>query len=156
MKVVKRDGREVEFDANKIKVAIRKANNEVDISERVSEEKIENIVQDIVEKQINSVEDIQDFIEKNLVEAGLYKLSKKYIVYRYTRSLVREANTTDESILSLVKNSNKEVGEENSNKNSAVASTQRDLIAGEVSKDLTRRILLPKKISDAHKDGVFS
>ena len=155
MKVVKRDGREVEFDANKIKVAIRKANNEVDISERVSEEKIENIVQDIVEKQINSVEDIQDFIEKNLVEAGLYKLSKKYIVYRYTRSLVREANTTDESILSLVKNSNKEVGEENSNKNSAVASTQRDLIAGEVSKDLTRRILLPKKISDAHKDGVL-
>ena len=155
MKVVKRDGREVEFDANKIKVAIRKANNEVDISERVSEEKIENIVQDIVEKQINSVEDIQDFIEKNLVEAGLYKLSKKYIVYRYTRSLVREANTTDESILSLVKNSNKEVGEENSNKNSSVASTQRDLIAGEVSKDLTRRILLPKRISDAHNNGIL-
>ncbi len=155
MKVVKRDGREVEFDANKIKVAIRKANNEVDIIERVSEEKIDNIVQDIVEKGINNVEDIQDFIEKNLVELGLYKLSKKYIVYRYTRSLVREANTTDESILSLVKNSNKEVGEENSNKNSSVASTQRDLIAGEVSKDLTRRILLPKRISDAHKDGIL-
>lgn len=155
MKVVKRDGREVEFDANKIKVAIRKANNEVDIIERVSEEKIDNIVQDIVEKGINNVEDIQDFIEKNLVELGLYKLSKKYIVYRYTRSLVREANTTDESILSLVKNSNKEVGEENSNKNSSVASTQRDLIAGEVSKDLTRRILLPKRISDAHNNGVL-
>ena len=85
----------------------------------------------------------------------MYKLSKKYIVYRYTRSLVREANTTDESILSLVKNSNKEVGEENSNKNSSVASTQRDLIAGEVSKDLTRRILLPKRISDAHNNGVL-
>ena len=155
MKVVKRDGREVEFDANKIKGAIRKANNEVDIIERVSEEKIDNIVQDIVEKEINNVEDIQDFIEKNLVELGLYKLSKKYIVYRYTRSLVREANTTDESILSLVKNSNKEVGEENSNKNSSVASTQRDLIAGEVSKDLTRRILLPKRISDAHNNGVL-
>ena len=155
MKVVKRDGREVEFDANKIKVAIRKANNEVDINERVSEEKIDNIVQDIVNKDINNVEDIQDFIEKNLVELGLYKLSKKYIVYRYTRSLVREANTTDESILSLVKNSNKEVGEENSNKNSSVASTQRDLIAGEVSKDLTRRILLPKRISDAHNNGVL-
>ena len=155
MKVVKRDGREVEFDANKIKVAIRKANNEVDINERVSEEKIDNIVQDIVEKGINNVEDIQDFIEKNLVELGLYKLSKKYIVYRYTRSLVREANTTDESILSLVKNSNKEVGEENSNKNSSVASTQRDLIAGEVSKDLTRRILLPKRISDAHNNGIL-
>lgn len=155
MKVVKRDGREVEFDANKIKVAIRKANNEVDIIERVSEEKIDNIVQDIVEKGINNVEDIQDFIEKNLVELGLYKLSKKYIVYRYTRSLVREANTTDESILSLVKNSNKEVGEENSNKNSSVASTQRDLIAGEVSKDLTRRILLPKRISDAHNNAIL-
>ena len=155
MKVVKRDGREVEFDANKIKVAIRKANNEVDINERVSEEKIDNIVQDIVNKDINNVEDIQDFIEKNLVELGLYKLSKKYIVYRYTRSLVREANTTDESILSLVKNSNKEVGEENSNKNSSVASTQRDLIAGEVSKDLTRRILLPKRISDAHNNGIL-
>ena len=155
MKVVKRDGREVEFDANKIKVAIRKANNEVDIIERVSEEKIDNIVQDNVEKGINNVEDIQDFIEKNLVELGLYKLSKKYIVYRYTRSLVREANTTDESILSLVKNSNKEVGEENSNKNSSVASTQRDLIAGEVSKDLTRRILLPKRISDAHNNGIL-
>ena len=155
MKVVKRDGREVEFDVNKIKVAIRKANNEVDIIERVSEEKIDNIVQDIVEKGINNVEDIQDFIEKNLVELGLYKLSKKYIVYRYTRSLVREANTTDESILSLVKNSNKEVGEENSNKNSSVASTQRDLIAGEVSKDLTRRILLPKRISDAHNNGIL-
>ena len=155
MKVVKRDGREVEFDANKIKVAIRKANNEVDIIERVSEEKIDNIVQDIVNKDINNVEDIQDFIEKNLVELGLYKLSKKYIVYRYTRSLVREANTTDESILSLVKNSNKEVGEENSNKNSSVASTQRDLIAGEVSKDLTRRILLPKRISDAHNNGIL-
>ena len=155
MKVVKRDGREVEFDANKIKVAIRKANNEVDIIERVSEEKIDNIVQDIVNKNINNVEDIQDFIEKNLVELGLYKLSKKYIVYRYTRSLVREANTTDESILSLVKNSNKEVGEENSNKNSSVASTQRDLIAGEVSKDLTRRILLPKRISDAHNNGIL-
>ena len=155
MKVVKRDGREVEFDVNKIKVAIRKANNEVDIIERVSEEKIDNIVQDIVNKDINNVEDIQDFIEKNLVELGLYKLSKKYIVYRYTRSLVREANTTDESILSLVKNSNKEVGEENSNKNSSVASTQRDLIAGEVSKDLTRRILLPKRISDAHNNGIL-
>ena len=155
MKVVKRDGREVEFDDNKIKVAIRKANNEVDINERVSEEKIDNIVQDIVKKGINNVEDIQDFIEKNLVELGLYKLSKKYIVYRYTRSLVREANTTDESILSLVKNSNKEVGEENSNKNSSVASTQRDLIAGEVSKDLTRRILLPKRISDAHNKGIL-
>lgn len=155
MKVVKRDGRLDEFNPNKIKVAIRKANNAVEENERISENKINNIVQDIVKKRINKVEDIQDFIEEYLVECGLYKLAKKYIVYRYTRALVREANTTDESILSLIKNSNKEVGEENSNKNSAVASTQRDLIAGEVSKDLTRRILLPKKISDAHNNGIL-
>ena len=155
MKVVKRDGRLDEFNPNKIKVAIRKANNTVEENERISENKIDNIVQDIVKKRINKVEDIQDFIEEYLVECGLYKLAKKYIVYRYTRALVREANTTDESILSLIKNSNKEVGEENSNKNSAVASTQRDLIAGEVSKDLTRRILLPKKISDAHNNGIL-
>ena len=155
MKVVKRDGRLDEFNLNKIKVAIRKANNAVEENERISENKIDNIVQDIVKKRINKVEDIQDFIEEYLVECGLYKLAKKYIVYRYTRALVREANTTDESILSLIKNSNKEVGEENSNKNSAVASTQRDLIAGEVSKDLTRRILLPKKISDAHNNGIL-
>lgn len=155
MKVVKRDGRLDEFNPNKIKVAIRKANNAVEENERISENKIDNIVQDIVKKRINKVEDIQDFIEEYLVECGLYKLAKKYIVYRYTRALVREANTTDESILSLIKNSNKEVGEENSNKNSAVASTQRDLIAGEVSKDLTRRILLPKKISDAHNNGIL-
>lgn len=155
MKVVKRDGRLDEFNPNKIKVAIRKANNAVEENERISENKIDNIVQDIVKKRINKVEDIQDFIEEYLVDCGLYKLAKKYIVYRYTRALVREANTTDESILSLIKNSNKEVGEENSNKNSAVASTQRDLIAGEVSKDLTRRILLPKKISDAHNNGIL-
>ena len=105
MKVVKRDGRLDEFNPNKIKVAIRKANNAVEENERISENKIDNIVQDIVKKRINKVEDIQDFIEEYLVECGLYKLAKKYIVYRYTRALVREANTTDESILSLIKNS---------------------------------------------------
>lgn len=155
MKVVKRDGRIVDYNREKIKNAIMKANNEVLEIDRISEEKIDYLISQIEEKRINSVEDIQDFIEYNLVKNGLYNLAKKYIIYRYKRSLVRKANTTDESILALIQNTNKEVAEENSNKNSAVASTQRDLIAGEVSKDLTRRILLNEKISKAHDDGVL-
>ena len=101
------------------------------------------------------VEDIQDIIEQKLMADGKFVLAKTYIIYRYSRELVRKANTTDESILSLIKNSNKDVMEENSNKNATVASTQRDLIAGEVSKDLTKRILLPEKISKAHEEGVL-
>ena len=101
------------------------------------------------------VEDIQDIIEQKLMAEGKYDLAKTYIIYRYQRELVRKANTTDDSILSLIKNSNKDVMEENSNKNAVVASTQRDLIAGEVSKDLTRRILLPEKISKAHEEGIL-
>ena len=101
------------------------------------------------------VEDIQDVIEKKLMELGRYELSKKYIVYRYTRALVRKSNTTDESILGLIRNDNKELREENSNKNTVLASTQRDYIAGEVSRDLTRRLLLPEKISKAHDEGVL-
>ena len=101
------------------------------------------------------VEDIQDIIEQKLMALGKYDLAKRYIVYRYTRELVRRANTTDDSILSLIKNSNKEVMEENSNKNATAASTQRDLIAGEVSKDLTKRLLLPEKIAKAHEDGIL-
>ena len=101
------------------------------------------------------VEDIQDIIEQKLMAEGKYDLAKTYIIYRYQRELVRKANTTDDSILSLIKNSNKDVMEENSNKNATVASTQRDLIAGEVSKDLTRRLLLPEKIAKAHEEGVI-
>ena len=101
------------------------------------------------------VEDIQDIIEKKLVELNKYELSKAYMLYRYERELIRKANTTDESILTLIKNSNKELMEENSNKNAIVAATQRDLIAGEVSKDLTKRILLPEKISKAHEEGIL-
>ena len=101
------------------------------------------------------VEDIQDIIEQKLMALGKFDLAKRYIVYRYTRELVRRANTTDDSILSLIKNSNKEVMEENSNKNATAASTQRDLIAGEVSKDLTKRLLLPEKIAKAHEEGIL-
>ena len=151
MKVIKRNGSIVDYDREKIISAIGKANNEVSEKERASNEEIHNIVKGIeaLNKKRILVEDIQDIIEKKLMEIGKYELAKEYIVYRYTRSLVRKKNTTDESILGLIKKTNKDLMEENSNKNAIVASTQRDLIAGEVSKDLTKRMLLPEKISKA-------
>lgn len=157
MKVTKRDGRIVEYDRNKIVVAIQKANAEVDRYEQVSEEKIDAIVAGIENKHADNlmVEDIQDMIEQKLMSEHKYALAKKYIIYRYTREMVRRANTTDDSIMSLIQNSNKDVMEENSNKNAYIASTQRDLIAGEVSKDLTKRVLLPEKIVKAHEEGVL-
>lgn len=157
MLVIKRDGRAVEYDRNKIIVAIQKANNEVEEAEKISDDKIKAIVKSIEKKNKKRmlVEDIQDIIEQKLMAEKKFVLAKTYIIYRYSRELVRKANTTDESILSLIKNSNKDVMEENSNKNATVASTQRDLIAGEVSKDLTKRILLPEKISKAHEEGVL-
>ncbi|MDU4652383.1 anaerobic ribonucleoside-triphosphate reductase [Sneathia sanguinegens] len=157
MIVIKRDGREVEYDKSKIINAINKANAEVVLKDKVSVEQIDEIITSL-EKKINkkiTVESIQDFIETKLMEYDKYELAKKYIIYRYTRALVRKANTTDDSILSLISNKNKEVGEENSNKNASVASTQRDLIAGEVSKDISRRILIPEKLRKAHDDGVL-
>ena len=157
MKVTKRDGRVVDYDRNKIVIAIQKANVEVDRYEQVSEETIDAIVASIENKRKDNlmVEDIQDMIEQKLMAERKYELAKKYIIYRYTREMVRRANTTDDSIMSLIKNSNKDVMEENSNKNAYIASTQRDLIAGEVSKDLTKRVLLPEKIIKAHEDGVI-
>lgn len=157
MKVTKRDGRVVDYDRNKIVLAIQKANVEVDRYEQVSEETIDAIVASIENKRKDNlmVEDIQDMIEQKLMAERKYELAKKYIIYRYTREMVRRANTTDDSIMSLIKNSNKDVMEENSNKNAYIASTQRDLIAGEVSKDLTKRVLLPEKIIKAHEDGVI-
>ena len=157
MEVIKRDGRVVEYDRNKILVAIRKANDEVRMKEKISEGKIEGIVRAIesLNKPTMQVEEIQDIIEEKLMEDGKYTLAKTYILYRYTRELVRKANTTDDSILSLIRHDNKDVMEENSNKNAIIASTQRDLIAGEVSKDLTKRLLLPEKISKAHEEGVL-
>lgn len=155
MEVIKRDGKVVKFDRNKIELAIKKANDTVLYDKQIKDSDIERIIQDIVEMKINNVEDIQDYIEKQLVKLGLYDLAKNYIVYRYKRALIRQNNTTDETILSLLENNNREVSEENSNKNALVASTQRDLIAGEVSKDLTKRIILPENISKAHEDGVL-
>ncbi len=157
MKVIKRDGRVVEYDRNKIMVAIRKANVEVEEYDRIDEDKIESIVAGIegLKRETMQVEDIQDMIEQKLMAYGKFTLAKTYIIYRYSRELVRKANTTDESIMSLIKNSNKDVMEENSNKNAVIASTQRDLIAGEVSKDLTKRLLLPEKISKAHEEGIL-
>ena len=157
MKVTKRDGRVVDYDRSKIIRAIQKANAEVDHYEQVSEEKIDAIVASIENKKAENllVEDIQDMIEQKLMAERKFELAKKYIIYRYTREMVRRANTTDDSIMSLIKNSNKDVMEENSNKNAYIASTQRDLIAGEVSKDLTKRVLLPEKIIKAHEDGIL-
>ena len=157
MKVIKRDGRAVDYDRAKIQVAIEKANKEVKASERASKENIKEIINYIEElnKKRMLVEDIQDIIEEKLMEEGKFELAKKYIVYRYTRALVRKQNTTDETILGIIRNDNKELAEENSNKNTMLASTQRDYIAGEVSRDLTRRLLLPEKIAKADAEGVL-
>lgn len=157
MKVIKRNGNKVSYDRNKIITAVQKANAEVPVEEKVSNDRIEEIVSEIenLNQNLLHVEEIQDMIEQKLMADKKFMLAKKYIIYRYTRELVRKANTTDESIMNLIQNRNKEVAEENSNKNAAIASTQRDLIAGEVSKDLTRRILLPEKISKAHDEGIL-
>ncbi len=157
MKVIKRDNSVCDFDRKKIAVAISKANQAVDVEERITDKQIESIVDDIASRHRLRVlvEDIQDMVEEKLMEMQKYQLMKAYMIYRYERALIRKANTTDESILSLIKNSNKDVMEENSNKNARTASTQRDLIAGEVSKDLTRRLLLPKHISKAHDEGAI-
>ena len=148
MKIQKRDGRVVPYEEDKIREAIHKANNEVEERYRASEGLIEEILEDVQQegKQTQTVEHIQDMIEEHLVEHNKYTLAKKYIVYRYQRSLLRKSNTTDESILKLIRNENKELAEENSNKNTRLASTQRDYIAGEVSRDVTRRLLLPEHI----------
>lgn len=155
MKVIKRDGRIVEYDKQKIIVAIQKANQDVVMEEKVSQKQIERIVKYIedLKKKRMLVEDIQDIIEQKLMEYKKYTLAKKYIIYRYRRALVRKSNTTDESILGLIKNGNKYISLENQTKNAVVASTQRDLIAGEVSRDLTKRVLLPEKIVTAHENG---
>ena len=157
MQVVKRDGKFADYDRTKIAVAIGKANADVEESERASEKEIKEILEFIEHKNRKRmlVEDIQDIIEERLMAYGHYELAKKYIIYRFTRALIRKANTTDEAILGLIRNSNKDLMEENSNKNALAASTQRDLIAGEVSKDLTRRILLPEKIAKAHDEGIL-
>jgi len=153
MKIVKRDGRIVEYDAEKIRLAITKANAEVSEEAQATEKQIQGIIKYIegLKKKRMLVEDIQDIIEEKLMSLGKHELAKAYIIYRYTRALVRKSNTTDELILSLIRNNS----DETLSKSNHIASTQRDLIAAEVSKDLTRRILLPEKISKAHTDGVI-
>ncbi len=157
IKVIKRDGTIVDYDRSKIKLAIQKANAEVPEEDRIQEARIDSIIDSIEarRRQRLLVEDIQDMVEQALVAENKFLLAKTYIIYRYTRALVRKQNTTDESILSLLRNENKELAEENSNKNTMIAATQRDYIAGEVSRDLTRRILLPEYISKAHDEGTI-
>ncbi len=157
MKVQKRDGRIVPYDAEKIRIAIQKANAVVEAGERASAGRIEGIIRHVEEEagDVMAVEAIQDMIEEQLVKHNKYALAKKYMIYRYQRALLRKSNTTDESILKLIRNENKEVAEENSNKNPRLASIQRDYIAGEVSRDVTRRLLLPENIALAHEDGVL-
>ena len=159
-KVIKRNGQEVSFDVNKILNAIRKANNEIAPIHKLNEYQIAavgNLVVDQIEKSNHAVavEDIQDMVERGIMEMRGYEVAQKYVRYRYTRELARKANTTDDGILSLIDQINEEVKQENSNKNPTINSTQRDYMAGEVSKDLTKRILLPEDIVQAHKQGII-
>ena len=157
MKIVKRDGHIVDYDPEKIRIAIGKANNEVKLKEKVSEEQIEEIIKYIedLNKKRFLVEDIQDIIEEKLMEFDKYQLAKKYITYRYTRELVRKANTTDQTIKELIDGENEYWNNENSNKNAAIVTTQRDYLAGITSTDITRRFLLPEDIVKAHDEGII-
>ena len=160
MKVIKRNGSEVDFDITKIIAAITKANDVVEESERMTPMQIRRIAEsvDLACQKMNrspSVEEIQDLVEKQIMAHGAFEVAKRYITYRYTRSLVRRSNTTDEKILSLIECCNEEAKQENSNKNPVVNSTQRDYMAGEVSRDITNRILLPPDIVEAHNEGII-
>lgn len=160
MRIIKRNGSEVEFDRDKILVAITKSNNSVDPEFQMSERDIENAVKYICRtcKSLDRayhVEEIQDMCETELMKRGFYYVARSYVRYRYDREKLRTKNTTDDPILALIDRSNEEIKQENSNKNPTVNSTLRDYMAGEVSKDLTRRILLPKDIVDAHDQGII-
>ncbi len=157
MKIIKRDGSVVEYNSEKIKLAISKANNEVHKKEKASKEDIDEIITYIEEldKPRILVEDIQDIIERKLMELDKYELAKKYITYRYTRALVRKANTTDQTIKELIEGESEYWNTENSNKNSKIVTTQRDYLAGITSTDITRRFLLPEDIVKAHDEGII-
>ena len=160
MKIIKRSGSEVTFDISKIMDAVSKANMEVVHSERLSEEQIETISNNVesICKEMNrslSVEEIQDLVENQIMNLRAFAVARKYITYRYKRDLVRKSNSTDAQILSLLECNNEEVKQENSNKNPTVNSVQRDYMAGEVSKDITKRFLLPKDIVEAHEEGII-
>ncbi len=160
MKIIKRSGSEVTFDIEKIVAAVAKANNEVAHNERLSDEQIMVISKNIEQicKEMGrslSVEEIQDLVENQIMNFRAFAVARKYITYRYKRALVRKSNSTDEQILSLLECNNEEVKQENSNKNPTVNSVQRDYMAGEVSKDITKRFLLPQDIVDAHEQGLI-
>ena len=160
MKVIKRNGTEVVFDITKIILAITKANESVDESIRMTPMQIQRIAESVEFACLKmnrspTVEEIQDYVEHQIMAHGAYEIAKNYITYRYTRSLVRKSNTTDEKILSLIECCNEEAKQENSNKNPVVNSTQRDYMAGEVSRDITERILLPLDIVEAHREGLI-
>ena len=160
MKIIKRNGSEVAFDITKIIVAVSKANKELDERQRLTNEQIRTIAANVegacvAMGRAASVEEIQDLVEKQIMGQGAFDVAKEYICYRYTRSLARRANTTDNQILSLIECNNEEVKQENANKNPTVNSVQRDYMAGEVSKDITRRILLPREIVEAHEQGII-
>ena len=157
MQVIKRDGKIVDFDKSKIRIAIEKANKEVKPKERASKDEINEIINYIEEldKKRILVEDIQDIIEEQLMAFGKYSLAKKYITYRYTRALVRKANTTDQSIKELIEGESEYWNNENSNKNAQVVTTQRDYLAGITSTDITRRFLLPEDVVKAHDEGII-
>ncbi len=160
MNVIKRNGAEVEFDIDKIIHAIQGANRQVPEKKRMTEVQIRRIAGSVTVAcddlgRSPAVEEIQDFVEQAIMQHGAYEVAKQYITYRYTRSLVRQSNTTDDKILSLIECNNEEAKQENSNKNPVINSTQRDYMAGEVSRDLTKRILLPEEITAAHEAGII-
>jgi anaerobic ribonucleoside-triphosphate reductase len=160
MKIIKRNGSEADFDVQKIIVAIGKANQAVGEEARMTKLQIERIAESVVLscEQLGrspSVEEVQDMVEHQIMAHGAFEVAKAYITYRYTRTLVRQSNTTDDRILSLIECNNEEAKQENSNKNPVVNSTQRDYMAGEVSRDITNRILLPQDIVDAHNEGII-
>ena len=159
MKIIKRNGSEVDFDLNKIVVAVTKANAACEKQELTASQ-IQEIAEYVEFKTVKanralSVEEIQDIVEDQIMAQGAFEVARRYVRYRYTRSLIRKANTTDNQILSLIECNNEEVKQENSNKNPTVNSVQRDYMAGEVSKDLTMRMLLPPEIVKAHEEGII-
>ena len=160
MKIIKRSGAEVAFDESKIVAAVGKANASVEESKRLTKEQIETIGRNVTKQAERSsralnVEEIQDLVEDEIMDLKKFDVARKYITYRYIRQLVRKSNTTDDQILSLIECNNEEVKQENSNKNPTVNSVQRDYMAGEVSKDITKRILLPQDIVEAHEQGLI-
>ena len=157
MQVIKRDGSTVSFDRHKIVVAIQKANKAVEEGERLPESDIDTIASFVEGKKRKRflVEDIQDMVETSIMEMRGYEVAQKYVRYRYRRELKRKSNTTDNGILALLDHINEEVNQENSNKNPVINSTQRDYMAGEVSKDLSKRVLLPEEIVRAHEEGII-